>query len=294
MSAGDPSFEEALVDLPRFLLALEPYLDQLVLCGGWVPYFYRRLPGLSQPAHGPLLSHDFDVVAPLELQERGGTTLHARLMERDFVTIRGRATEVVFYQHARWGNADLAPVYGEFLTPLIGGETDRSGNARVLHAVQRSVTAQLLRYLDLLLHEPLGIRAREVFGSDLPSDPVVRVPNPATYMLQKAVALDKRRGEKRAKDLAYVFEVAALWTHETQRVREMFELVAAESAEWRRWLRRGRAVLREAFSSEHAEGPVSAERVFAPTVEGHRVTARAAAVVTSGFLASVLDAADGN
>lgn len=293
MSTGDPSFEEALVDLPRFLLALEPYLDQLVLCGGWVPYFHRRLPGLSRPAHGPLLSHDFDVVAPPELQERGGTTLHERLMQCDFVTIRGRAAEVVFYQHARWGTADLAPVYGEILTPLIGGETDRSGHARVLHTVQRGVTAQLLRYLDLLLHEPLGIRARDVFGPGLPRDLVVRVPNPATYLLQKAVALEKRRGEKRAKDLAYVFEVAALWTYEAARVREMFEHVAAERAEWRRWLQRGRAVLREAFSSEHAEGPVSAQRVFAPTVDGHLVTARRVAVVTRSFLASVLDAGDG-
>ena len=288
MNTTDPSFEEALVDLPRLLLAVEPYLDQLVLCGGWVPYFYRHLPELAKPRHGPLLSHDFDLVTPPKLQEVEGKTLHDRLVEGNFVGIRGRNPEVVFYQHTRWGAADRAPVYGELLTPLVGSEVDKWGNAKVLHVVQKGTSAQQLRYLDLLLHEPLGLRAREVFGPDLSRDPLVLVANPATYILQKALALEKRKGDKRAKDLAYVFEVAAQWTHKTEHVRDMLESVASQSGEWRRWRVRGQAILLDAFSSQHAEGPVSAERVFADTAEGHLVTALAVDAITRGFLESVL------
>lgn len=69
MNSSDASFQEALLDLPRFLRAIRPYLDQVVLRGGWVPYFYRHFPDLARPEHGPLLSHDFDVASTSRLRK---------------------------------------------------------------------------------------------------------------------------------------------------------------------------------------------------------------------------------
>ena len=53
--------------------------------------------------------------------------------------------------------------------------------------VQDGLTAQQLRYLDLLLHEPLEVDAGQVDGLAIEEPLMVRVPNPATYVLQKAL-----------------------------------------------------------------------------------------------------------
>lgn len=67
MNSPEASFEGALRDLSQLLEAISGYLDRVVLCGGWAPYFYRHLQLEAAPAHGPLLTHDFDLVAPPDL-----------------------------------------------------------------------------------------------------------------------------------------------------------------------------------------------------------------------------------
>ena len=58
---GSPPFEEALHDLGRLLEAAGRYRERLVLCGGWAPYLYRRMPGLSAPSRGPCSAHPAEV-----------------------------------------------------------------------------------------------------------------------------------------------------------------------------------------------------------------------------------------
>ena len=47
--------------LEECIQAIRPYLDQLVVAGGWVPYLYVKLYEGSAP-NEPLLTLDFDAV----------------------------------------------------------------------------------------------------------------------------------------------------------------------------------------------------------------------------------------
>lgn len=51
MAPPIPSFEEALADLGALLVAIQPYRDDLVLCGGFAAWLYRAHPDFA-PAHG--------------------------------------------------------------------------------------------------------------------------------------------------------------------------------------------------------------------------------------------------
>ena len=288
MTAEDPFHADALHDLARFLEAIEGYLDKVVLCGGWASFFYRHLSLGSRPSHGPLFTHDFDLVSPPALPQAGVGSLSDCLSRANFVAIRNREPPVVFYQHERWGTEDRAPVYGEFLTPLEGPETDRSGQRKTVRELQDGVTAQRLRYLDLLLHEPLGINTAQVPSLKLTRALEVSIPNPAAYVFQKALALKRRSAAKQLKDFAYVFEVATLWFHEVARVQEMAQSIASKSHEWSRWVEKSRRTLLNSFKDKDSDGPVSVERVLAATPGGHLVSAATAAGVVSAFVQNAL------
>lgn len=90
MKSMEPSSKEALRDLASFLTAIHEYLRDVVLCGGWVPYFYRYLSQSESPKHDPLLTFDFDVVVPSDLPLKSGGSLHDQLLKGYFIEIRNR------------------------------------------------------------------------------------------------------------------------------------------------------------------------------------------------------------
>lgn len=85
------------------------------------------------------------------------------------------------------------------------------------------VTAQRLRYLDLLLMAP-WIVSVAAFGADSAAL-TVRIPNPVSFIVQKLLIHDDRMVAKRAQDILYIHdtlelfaahvdEMATLWRHE--------------------------------------------------------------------------------
>ena len=67
----------------RLVDALEPWLDQVVIIGGWAHRLYRQHP-LAQPLdYEPLGTFDTDIAVPLDLPATG-EQIRARLLERDF------------------------------------------------------------------------------------------------------------------------------------------------------------------------------------------------------------------
>jgi hypothetical protein len=104
----DPLFEDALRDLAGFLSAIQAYLGSVVLCGGWVPYFYRHLPESVVPEHDPLLTYDFDVVSPSDLPREPAGSLRDHLLKGGFVDLQNREPPVVYYQHVHLVSAKAA------------------------------------------------------------------------------------------------------------------------------------------------------------------------------------------
>ena len=94
----------------------------------------------------------------------------------------------------------------EFITPLRGGEVKR-GKPDVTLAVA-GVTAQRLRYVEVLQQNPWTVELAEDRGYPVgPSALRLRIPNPASFIAQKALALDKRTSiAKRVKDVLYIHD----------------------------------------------------------------------------------------
>ena len=67
MTGPTPTYHDALLDLGRALVAIHAYMDKVVLCGGWVPFFYRHMSGVSTLRQKPTLTLDLDVATPASL-----------------------------------------------------------------------------------------------------------------------------------------------------------------------------------------------------------------------------------
>ena len=123
--------------------------------------------------------------------------------------------------------------------------------------------AEALRYLDLLAFEPLALHAHDVPELGVETANRVRVPQPALYVAQKILARSSgRHAAKLGKDLAYVFDVAALSQPLWDGQAEIVKRAAVEDAEWRKWLARAGRELRNLFAAPTADGPVQGARIF--------------------------------
>jgi hypothetical protein len=203
----------------RAVEALEPYLKDLVFVGGWAHYLYTLRPEAGPVPFEPLRTEDADVAAPARLA-RGKEGIPELL------------TKAGFREHLSSDHTppisdyvlgdDAGGFYLEFLAPLVGGEVKRGGRPDVTTTVG-GVTAQTLRYLDILFAEPWQITLTRDAGFPVARQRVISIPNPAAYVVQKMLVLPKRRPEKQAKDLLYVHDTFALLADSLPAVRVAWE-----------------------------------------------------------------------
>ncbi len=177
----------------RLIHALRPYRGDLVLIGGW-SHRLARLHALAQPVDfPPLFTQDVDLaiargVAP------GEEDLRKLLLEAGFTEGFLGEDRPPITHYGKEG-----AFYVEFVTPLIG--RPRDGTSSVA-----GVTAQRLRYLDILLIAPWSILLTE------PQYPVgakaveVRIANATSYVAQKLLVLRRRPPADRAKDVLYLHD----------------------------------------------------------------------------------------
>jgi hypothetical protein len=262
MTAPAQVTQDVMFDLGRLIDALGQYREVAILTGGFVPVMYRRVPRFVEPPTPSLLTTDFDWTVPAPLDVLGGQSLADRLADSRFVTISSIGTEppVQRFQHERFGTRTLAPVHAEFLAPLVGSEVDRKGTSKTVVTVQRGLTAQALRYLDLLFIEPLPFDAGTVPELGLAAPTTILLPNPATYVAQKLLAWPERDPKKRDKDLAYIHEVAfltqAVWPELAVVVNDLKTRFPAP------WFKRVSELTDRLFKSAPAEGAIAILRQY--------------------------------
>ena len=130
---------------------LRPYLDDIVVIGGVANALLRHHP-LAAPTDIPVLgTTDIDFATLDRVLRRGRPPL------TDLLNEAGVAPEVhpehtppiIKFVAKSDPNLEI-----EFLCPLKGSEYRRTGKRQVAASIQDNVTAQQLRYLDLLLFEP--------------------------------------------------------------------------------------------------------------------------------------------
>lgn len=259
---------EILRELAECAEAIGPYRDDVVVTGGLVPLLYRFHPDFGRPRQPALLTADLDFTVPETLPLRDDERLRDRLENGGFsvVTSRGARGDVPakqFFQHHSRETESLAPIHGEFLTPLTGSETDREGQPKSPTEVQDGLNAEALRYLDLLLWNPFHFDLSSIGELGRPNELKVQIPRPGAYLVQKVLCSEDRNSrDKRDKDLAYCYDVATLTHGNWDEIRSELSELETERGEWSKWIERVRTILKNAFLGENAFAPMAVERLY--------------------------------
>ncbi|MGC1851470.1 MAG: GSU2403 family nucleotidyltransferase fold protein, partial [Solirubrobacterales bacterium] len=192
---------EDLEAFARLVTALQPWLGQLVVVGGWAHRLHRFHRFAKPLDHQPLLTRDTDLAFSPDEELAGD--VRTALTEAGF-------TEELFGDdappatHYRLGE-DEAGFYAEFLTPLRGSGLKRDGmpDATVSKA---GITAQKMRHLELVLGSPWSVRIRPEKGIPIAADVELFVPNATSFIVQKLLIHSDRPPHKKAQDILYIHD----------------------------------------------------------------------------------------
>jgi hypothetical protein len=223
----------------RLITALEPWLEQVVIVGGWAHRLYHLHPSAQALEFEPLMTFDADVALSGRVPRQQPTIrdlLVAAGFHEDF---RGDdkppATHYRLRDHA-------SGFYAEFLTPLTGGELTREGKRKATAHVA-GVNSQQLRFIDLLIEDPWQV-SLEAGAFGLAGTKAVQVANPAAFVAQKLLIHKKRDAADRAKDILYMHDTLQVFGSQldqlhrewTERIRPRLSAkdakVVSTAADW--------------------------------------------------------------
>lgn len=186
--------------------ALVPWRSRLVFIGGWAHRLHRFDSRANKPEYQPVFTRDTDLAfankAPIEGDMKKALIEHGFKEE-----LAGEHTPPV--AHYTLGK-ESGGFYAEFLTPLIGSGIKRGGAPDATMAMA-GISAQKVRYLDILLVDPWVITLGPQNGVPLPSAMDVQVANPLCFMVQKFLIQKYRPVAKQAQDLLYVYDTIELF-----------------------------------------------------------------------------------
>jgi len=215
----------------RLIEALEPWLEEVVLIGGWAHRLYRldpRAQGLSYP---PLTTLDSDVAVPTKIEAKE-TSIRDRLLAAGFQEeFIGEDRPPATHYHL----VGQGGFYAEFLSPLVGSEYGRKGERKATREVG-GISSQKLRYIEILLLAPWRIRLSKSNGYPFASAKQVQVANPVSFLTQKILIQDARDRKDRAKDILYIHDTIETFAGHLGELRELFgkEIRPKLHAKWAR------------------------------------------------------------
>jgi hypothetical protein len=204
----------------RLIEALDPWLGQVVIIGGWAHRLYRLHP-LAQPLdYEPLGTFDTDVAVPLHLAATG-EQIRERLLGRDFrEELMGDTQPPAAHYRVQSGDNSF---YAEFLTPLEGSNVKRGRRDET--ALVSGVSVQKLRHLELLLTTPWDVAIAPANGYPTPGARNILIPNPAAFLAQKILIHDRRNQHKRAKDILYIHDTIETFGGNLAVIREQWQTI---------------------------------------------------------------------
>lgn len=211
-----------LAAFARLVESLRPWLGKLVVVGGWAHRLHRYHHLANPPSYQPVLTLDADLAFSLAEPLEGD--IAAALRAADF---REKLTGDHVPPVSRYSLGEEAHgFFAEFLAPLHGSGIKRNGapDATVTRA---GVTAQKLRYLDLLLVHPITVHLGQDVGFPLLVPAEVRLPDPVSFLAQKILIQRERMPRKRQQDVLYIHDTIELFAQNLK----------ALGARWREQLR---------------------------------------------------------
>lgn len=232
-----------LVAFACLITALRPWLGDLVLVGGWAHRMHRFHTLAQPPAHLPLRTRDADLAFSTAAVLRGdiGAALGAAGFHQELL---GEDTPPV--THYRLGEED-AGFYAEFLTPLSGSGVTRRG-ASDSTVRKAGITAQKLRYLDVLLVSPWNVTVGPERGVPTAASINVPLPNPVSFIVQRLLIHADRTPLKRSQDVLYIHDTLELFGASMDRLREIWKEEVGPSMP-ARTAKRGAVVAADLFAA---------------------------------------------
>lgn len=186
----------------RLIVALEPWLTQIVVIGGWAHRLYRSHPSAQHVEYSPLTTLDTDIAVPRRLKVMD-TNVRERLIANGFEEER-LGDDQPPATHYRLGDAKTG-FYAEFLTPLFGPEHGKDGKHKATRRVA-GIVSQQLRYLEILLLSPWTVSLSGSTGFPFKDPMQVPIANPTGYLAHKVLIQNKRTRTKFAKDVLYIHD----------------------------------------------------------------------------------------
>jgi hypothetical protein len=186
----------------RLVESLTPWLDQMVIIGGWAHRLHRLHPSAQPLQYEPLATLDADVALPRRIKV-AGDEIYKRLAANGF--------EAEFLGHhrppaAHYRLSDLGVhFYAEFLTPLVGGTVDRTGKQNATQSLG-GVSSQNLRHIEVLLAAPWSVALSAANGFPFEIETGVQIANPVSFLAQKILIHRRRNRDERAKDILYMHD----------------------------------------------------------------------------------------
>jgi len=175
----------------RLIESLTPWLDQMVIIGGWAHRLHRLHPAAQTLDYAALTTLDADVALPIELKVEG-QDIYQRLQANGFqAQFLGEHKPPSTHYHL---TAERGEFYVEFLTPLVGSARERGGKSRTTRV--GGVVSQNLRHIELLLHAPWTVILSRANGFPLEGEKSILVANPASFIAQKLLIQGKRNREE--------------------------------------------------------------------------------------------------
>lgn len=207
-----------LNEISRLFGALTPWMAQVVVIGGWAHRLHRFHPAASPPLYLPVTTKDADIAFSLDEPMEGdiGAALKTAGFEAD---LRGDRTPPVSHYH--FGNENKG-FYAEFLVPLKGGLIQRNGKPVPMTIDRAGISAQKLRYLDILLLKPWTIFVDSTLGFDLDLKAQILLANPVCFMAQKVLIKGKRESDKQAQDALYIHDTLDLFGPKLDELRSLW------------------------------------------------------------------------
>jgi hypothetical protein len=191
----------------RLIVALKPWLTQVVIIGGWAHRLYRLHPSAQHIEYSLLTTLDTDVAVPPRLKIID-ENVRERLVANGFEEER-LGEDQPPATHYRLGGAKTG-FYAEFLTPLFGSEHGRDGKPKATRRVA-GVVSQQLRHLEILLVAPWTVSLSRSNGFPFDTEMQVRIANPASLLAHKVLIHKKRMRPKFAKDVLYIHDTLEIF-----------------------------------------------------------------------------------
>lgn len=206
--------------LVRGFAAIEPYLDVVVVAGGWVPHIYELLYDANAAGRSPR-TRDIDLAVPRSVPVRS-RSIDELLKEADF--------------RCEFHSLDSPPVTKYVATQ--GGDdieiefiTDAPGASEAAIMVQPDLTAQELHYVGLLLESPWPVELVCLTDGDV--DLTILVPRPGAFVFHKSLVFKNRRDRLKAeKDLYYIFFVLDTFPEWREAMVEELGRLAGQKTAW--------------------------------------------------------------